>query len=52
MTVQGSSRIVTSLDLPGYHLEFKTPRMENAKETVADSSPWVEQIPLSVIDNK
>ena len=52
MTVQGSSRIVTSLDLPGYHLEFKTPRMENAKETVADSSPWVEQIPLNVNDNK
>ncbi|SRR5579871_1214884 len=52
MTVQGSSRMVTGLDLPGYHMEFKTPRMENAKEDMADSSPWVEQIPLTVNDNK
>jgi hypothetical protein len=44
MTVQGNSRVVTALDLPGYHIEFETPRMENAKETVSDSTPWSEQV--------
>jgi hypothetical protein len=52
MTVQGNSRIVTAFELPGYHLEFKTPRMENAKETVADSSPWTEQVPVQINSDK
>jgi len=46
--VQGDSRIVTSLDLPGYHLEFKNPRMEEAKETTSDTSSWVEQVAIHV----
>ncbi len=48
MTVQGDSRVVTSFDLPGYHMEFQTPRMENAKETVSDSTPWAEQVDVHV----
>lgn len=44
MTVQGDSRVITSMDLPGYHLEFKAPRMEDAKATASDSSSWVEQV--------
>jgi hypothetical protein len=44
MTVQGESRTITSMDLPGYHLDFKAPRMENAKESAGDSSSWVEQV--------
>jgi hypothetical protein len=42
--VQGDTRIVTSLDLPGYHLDFKVPRMEEAKETTSNSSAWIEQV--------
>jgi hypothetical protein len=48
MTVQGDRRIVSSMDLPGYHLDFKMPRVENAKETANDSSSWVEQISVHV----
>jgi hypothetical protein len=48
MTVQGDSRVVTSMDLPGYHLDFKKPRMENAQEASADTSSWVEQISAQV----
>lgn len=51
MTVQGDSRVVTSFDLPGYHLEFKAPHMENAKETM-DASPWTEQVPVRVNSDK
>jgi hypothetical protein len=48
MTVQGDNRIITSMDLPGYHLDFKMPHAENAKETVSDSSSWVEQVNVKV----
>jgi hypothetical protein len=48
MTVQGDSRVVTSMDLPGYHLDFKKPRMENAQDAAADTSSWVEQISAQV----
>lgn len=48
MTVQGDSRVVTSMDLPGYHLDFKKPRMENTQEASADNSSWVEQISAQV----
>ena len=48
MTVQGDSRVVTSMDLPGFHLDFKKPRMENAQEASADTSSWVEQISAQV----
>jgi hypothetical protein len=48
MAVQGDSRIVTSLDLPGYHFDFKVPRMEAVKETASDSSAWVEQVAVQV----
>lgn len=45
MTVQGDNRIVSAMDLPGYHLEFKVPRTESAKE---ETSPWVEQVSVHV----
>jgi len=48
MAVQGDRRTVTSLDLPGYHFDFKVPRMEAVKETASDSSPWVEQVAVQV----
>ena len=48
MTVQGDSRVVTSMELPGYHLDFKKPRAENAQEASADTSSWVEQISADV----
>ena len=48
MTVQGDDRVVTSMDLPGYHLDFKKPRMENAQQASADTSSWVEQISAQV----
>ena len=48
MTVQGDSRIITSMDLPGYHLDFKMPRVESAKETANDSTAWVEQVNVKV----
>ena len=46
MTVQGDNRIVTAMDLPGYHLEFKAPRTESAGKE--DTSPWVEQVSVHV----
>jgi hypothetical protein len=46
--VRGDSRIVTSLDLPGYHIDFKVPRMEAVKETAGDTSAWVEQVAVHV----
>ena len=52
MTVQGDSRIISSMDLPGYHLDFKMPHMENAKETANDSTAWVEQVNVKVDPEK
>jgi hypothetical protein len=52
MTVLGNTRIVTSLDLPGYHLEFKMPRTEGAKEATSDPSAWVEQVSVHVDPTK
>lgn len=46
MMVQGDNRIVTAMDLPGYHLEFKAPRTESAGKE--DASPWVEQVSVHV----
>lgn len=48
MTVQGESRVVSSMDLPGFHLDFKKPRMENTQGAAADTSSWVEQISARV----
>jgi hypothetical protein len=48
MMVEGDTRIVTSLDLPGYHLDFKVPRMEAVKETASNPSAWVEQVAVHV----
>ena len=48
MTVEGDTRMVTSLDLPGYHIDFKVPRMEAVKETASNPSPWVEQVAVHV----
>jgi hypothetical protein len=46
MTVQGDNRVVTAMDLPGYHLEFKAPRTETADKE--ETSPWVEQVSVHV----
>jgi hypothetical protein len=51
MMVQGDTRIVTSMDLPGYHLDFKAPRMENAKENTSGTS-WTEQVAVQVDPEK
>jgi hypothetical protein len=49
MTVEGDNRIVTSMDLPGYHLDFKAPRTESAaKEGTNNSSSWTEQVAVQV----
>jgi hypothetical protein len=50
MTVQGDNRIVTSLDLPGYHLDFKAPRTESAGKE--DTSAWIEQVAVHVNPNQ
>jgi hypothetical protein len=44
MSVQGEKRIVTSLDLPGYHLDFKAPKTEDSEA----ASAWVEQVSVKV----
>jgi hypothetical protein len=52
MTVSGNTRIVTSMDLPGYHLEFKAPRTDGTKEATSDPSAWVEQVSVHVDPTK
>jgi hypothetical protein len=46
MKVQGDKRIVTSFDVPGYHLDFKAPRTESANADVTDS--WIELVSVQV----
>jgi len=48
MKVQGDTRIITAMDLPGYHVDFKTPRAEGAQEAANDASAWVEQVAVHV----
>jgi len=52
MSVQGDRRVVTSLELPGYHLEFKDSGREAAnKEPAANSSAWTEQVSVHMNGN-
>ena len=48
MKVLGETRVITAMDLPGYHVEFKTTRTEGAQEASNDSSAWIEQVAVHV----
>jgi hypothetical protein len=52
MMVRGETRVVTAMEIPGYHLDFKAPHMENAKETADGSSSWVEQVSVETHGSK
>ena len=51
LAVDGGSWIVTSLELPGYHVDFKSSWSKSEREEQARKSPASEQIAVQVNQN-